>query len=783
MSVDTASAALALPLHVADPPPQRARQVPARAVAPAHRSMATPDDRPGDGVRDIAAGFTLEWAGMLAALACVGAALATSLWHAHGAVEAAERDRLAVQARVVDENVAQQIDGVNRALASVRDDYLATSPWNVSTVMSARLKSIADALPGVRSMVLLDAEGNVGATSVGPLIGRDFSDRDYFRAARSSHDASTLHVAAPYRTSLGTWTIVFTRAIVSPSGSFVGVVAAALEPEYFEVLMRSVLYAPDMAVSLGHSDGKTFVTMPRDDARPGTGGSGPRLAATREISPGALRMDRPLVAAVSRSEAAVFRDWQHQSFQYAAFLGLLCAGAAFGLHRAQARRVEVAALRTAASAERQSHAAQLALALRSADMGLWAWDLANDRYTFDATGSRDVGLDIDGPDQLDRDWRRAIHNADRPLLMAAVEAHFRGDVETFDAEFRVRHHDGSWIWMHSRGRIVERDGFGAPSKMAGTHLNITTRKRAEARIARTGEMLRRTGELANIGGWELELASGRLEWSEQVFRIHDLDLGEAPPLDGSIAYYAPEAQPQITAAIELATADGTPWDLELAFVTARGRPRWVRTQGVALMEDGKPSRLLCALQDVTERKTTALELLRLNEQLQRLSTTDPLTEVGNRRLFDQTLHTEWARAARRGEQVGLLMIDIDHFKEYNDHYGHPAGDACLRQVARLVGDAVRRGGELVSRYGGEEFALLLPGAALGDALQAAERCSQLIAEAKIEHRASPMSAWVTVSIGAASQSASSNSRCEGLVDIADAALYRAKRCGRGRIES
>jgi diguanylate cyclase (GGDEF)-like protein len=90
------------------------------------------------------------------------------------------------------------------------------------------------------------------------------------------------------------------------------------------------------------------------------------------------------------------------------------------------------------------------------------------------------------------------------------------------------------------------------------------------------------------------------------------------------------------------------------------------------------------------------------------------------------------------------MIDIDHFKEYNDHYGHPAGDACLRQVARMVGEAMRRGGELVARYGGEEFALLLPGADLDEARQAAERCARLLGDAKIEHRASPTSAWVTV---------------------------------------
>ncbi|HZV91713.1 MAG TPA: diguanylate cyclase, partial [Caldimonas sp.] len=166
-----------------------------------------------------------------------------------------------------------------------------------------------------------------------------------------------------------------------------------------------------------------------------------------------------------------------------------------------------------------------------------------------------------------------------------------------------------------------------------------------------------------------------------------------------------------------------------------------------------------------------------------LSTTDALTEVGNRRLFDQTLKAEWARAARRHEPVGLLMIDIDHFKDYNDHYGHPAGDACLRRVARMVGEAVRRGGELVARYGGEEFALLLPGADLDDARSAAERCRQIVGDAKIEHRASATSAWLTLSIGVASQTASAGVDCAVLVEVADAALYRAKRCGRARIES
>ena len=757
--------------------------------------------------------FAAEWIILGLGLAIAGALTGWTLYKQHQGVDATERDRLRVQARVVDDNVGQQLDGMNRALASVRSEYLATPLHSVSTLLSIRLKALSDAIPGVRSMVLLDADGTVVASSVDAMLGRDFGDRDYFRTARSNGDASTLHVAAPFKTSLGNYTVVFARTVTTANGAFAGAVAAALEPEYFEVLMRSVLYAPDMWVSLGHADGKTFVTMPRNIDRlegdwqqaaaarglirgapietavvvgsvgPGSDGSGPppRITAWRRLDPAGLHMDKPLVIAVSRALPEVFGPWRQQALTYAAFFLLLSGGAAFGLHRGQWRRRSFAVLEASAANERRQSAEQLALALQGADLGLWDWDLVSDRFTFNDLAHRQVGYTAAGLDSLG-DWRQLVHRSDGARLIAAVETHFRGESPALECEFRIRHQDGHWVWLLTRGKVVERDGSGAPLRLAGTHIDVTERKLAESRIERTTEMLRRTGELALIGGWELDLETQHLSWSEQVYRIHEVEPGTAPSVDGAIDFYAPDARPVISAALDAAIADGTPWDLELPFVTARGNPRWVRAQGVAIVEDGKTVRLLGAFQDITERKTTALEMIRLNEQLTRLSTTDALTEVGNRRLFDQTLKTEWLRASRRGEAIGLLMIDIDHFKEYNDHYGHPAGDACLRQVARMVSASVRRGGELVARYGGEEFALLLPAADLESARQVAERCMQKVADAKIEHRASASSAWLSISIGVASQSASPEVDCSVLVDTADAALYRAKRCGRGRVE-
>jgi diguanylate cyclase (GGDEF)-like protein/PAS domain S-box-containing protein len=802
------------PALLGDPdllPPGVAARPPSPALAPHPAAAPHPVGGPAARADDdrFTRQFTAEWIALLVGLAVLAMLIAWSLFQAHEAVDATERDRLRVQARVVDDNVGQQLDGMNRALASVGEEFLSTPIHSVSTLLSVRMKALSDAIPGVRSMVLLDVDGNVVASSVDTLLGRDFADRDYFRAARAGRSARTLHVAAPLKTSLGSYTVVFAREIRAANGSFVGAVAAALEPEYFKVLMRSVLYAPDMWIALGHGDGKMFVTVPEDPRRiegqsqpafaaigrqraddgaativiGAIGGSDEtRMTALGQISPPALQMDRPLVIAVSRATPALFAAWRQQALADLTFFVVLGAGAAFGLYRGQWRRKAYSLLEASAERERRKNAQQLELALEGADLGLWDWDIRNDRFNHNEVVRRELGY---APAELGDSgsaWRNIVHRDDAERLISSIEAHFRRESASYECEFRVRHKDGHWVWLLSRGKVVERDALDTPVRMTGTHMDLTRRKSTEAEVQRSAEMLRRTGELANIGGWELDLATMRYDWTEQVFRIHEVEPGPTPRLEKAMAHYPPEGRPALLAAIEAGAREGTPWDLELPFVTARGNPRWVRSQGVAVCEDGRPVRLLGAFQDITEKKNNALELHRLNEELTRLSTTDALTEVGNRRLFDQTLKAEWMRAARRQGPIGLLMIDVDHFKEYNDHYGHPAGDAVLRQIARMVGESVRRGGELVARYGGEEFALLLPGADLEAACAVAERCRQRVIDAKIEHRASTTSAWLGVSIGVASQLATAGVDCGALVEIADAALYRAKRCGRGRIE-
>lgn len=160
---------------------------------------------------------------------------------------------------------------------------------------------------------------------------------------------------------------------------------------------------------------------------------------------------------------------------------------------------------------------------------------------------------------------------------------------------------------------------------------------------------------------------------------------------------------------------------------------------------------------------------------------DPLTGLPNRRYLDAHLQTEWRRMLREQQPLAVLFIDIDHFKHYNDHYGHAAGDACLRTVAACLTGAIRRSGDVVVRYGGEEFIGVLPHTDTAGAQDMAQRLMAAVAAAHVPHAASPTSPLLTVSIGYASMIPSSTTSPQDLLARADEALYAAKAGGRNRV--
>jgi diguanylate cyclase (GGDEF)-like protein len=186
-------------------------------------------------------------------------------------------------------------------------------------------------------------------------------------------------------------------------------------------------------------------------------------------------------------------------------------------------------------------------------------------------------------------------------------------------------------------------------------------------------------------------------------------------------------------------------------------------------------------QEIQQRREAETALQQANAELQRLAHQDGLTEVANRRRFDQHLEQEWLRLTREQSYLSLLMCDIDFFKNFNDTYGHLEGDRCLQRVAGVLRQSARRPADLVARYGGEEFAILMPNTDTAGAAAIAEQIRLHVAKLAIPHEDSAIAAHVTISIGVATLQPRPNSEPAILITSADYALYRAKELGRNRV--
>lgn len=255
--------------------------------------------------------------------------------------------------------------------------------------------------------------------------------------------------------------------------------------------------------------------------------------------------------------------------------------------------------------------------------------------------------------------------------------------------------------------------------------------------------------------------------------------------------------------LELAARlDGGPWTAQPTRLSISHPPPWHRDARVRIaatllallaLAIGVRARTLALRQRAAQLDLLVAErtaaLADANHQLERLARTDPLTGVGNRRSFVEGLERDWREAARQQQPLSLIALDVDAFKAYNDHYGHPAGDACLRGVADILRDCLARQPSpplraddwLLARTGGEEFAVLLRGVASPDARQLAEALRRAVAERAMPHGYSPAADRVTVSLGVASISPRAGDDAQSLVARADVALYCAKAAGRNRV--
>lgn len=398
-------------------------------------------------------------------------------------------------------------------------------------------------------------------------------------------------------------------------------------------------------------------------------------------------------------------------------------------------------------------------------------ELDRDIAFCDRTIRQDVPMVVD---DLTRDAR--FH--DNPLVVDAGLRFYAGTAIHVADQAGVRQPIGTLCVLDDSPRSLNAAGHAALCHLASlAEALIAARRTAQeavriatageelvGRLARSDRIFRQAERIAMIGSWRLTLADSRLEWSDNVFRIHGLPIGAMPALENALDFYPPHARKTVRETLDKTLATGESFDFETDFVTADGRQRRVRSVVEAEMTDGTVHTLVGVFQDITERH-------QLETQLRRSADTDALTGIANRAAFDRELEAAMSRARRDGTPLMLTLIDLDGFKAINDSLGHDAGD----DVLRMTGAALTEpwlGRCFAARIGGDEFAVIVT----DPQMIAGADDLRLGIEAAL--RVSVEANGITMTSGGSIGMATFDEDCHSLRDFArraDTVLYAAKR--------
>jgi diguanylate cyclase (GGDEF)-like protein/PAS domain S-box-containing protein len=503
--------------------------------------------------------FHAEWLALGSVLLVVAAFLGGTLYRERAGVESTEGDRLQVQARVIDENLIRQLEGAYKALGGISDELKSADLPLADPSLTRELKLLTDAMPGISAMLVLDAGGTIVASSRDGLVGKNFRQREYFDAPRQGADPAKLYVSAPFMTTLKTYVVIVSRVLTDRNGRFLGVVTATLDPDYFNVVLKSVLYAPDMRTTLIHHDGKIFLNLPFNSAALGIDLSAPesffsrhqrahtvstlatgnaattgdeRMIALRTVDRGDLHIDKPMVASVGRNLAAIYAPWRARAWQLGGLFSTLALGAIIALWLNHRRRHTFGLIAEAVVRERQAATERFELALRGADLGLWDLQVPSDSLVVNARERALLGYEPDEALPPAGAWRDMIHPDDRALTAASIQPHLRGETAAYACEHRMRHKAGHYVWLSNHAMIVERDASGAPLRIVGTHLDITERKRSEERLRLAAAQLRESEEELRLVTDHMPALVSRLDL-DQRFRFVNRAYGDWMRIDSS----------------------------------------------------------------------------------------------------------------------------------------------------------------------------------------------------------------------------------------------------------
>jgi PAS domain S-box-containing protein len=555
-------------------------------------------------------------------------------------------------------------------------------------------------MPGVRTLQILNGDGRVVAASRPELPGSDFSHRDYFKTPRQNPDPDRLYVSAPFKTSLGVYGINVARTISGAKGEFGGDIVATLDPEYFKTLMTSVLYAPDMWTAIAHGDGVLFLIVPeregqigRNIAQPGSfftrhrdGGNATsiltgivhttgdeRMMAQRNHPagwPGTGRRWSSPPAAIS----VLFPPWRHdaQAQSAVALIALLSTGG-LRIHQRRQREFDRQA---AADAEAIRSSEQFMRMLTDnipGMVGYWTADLrcgfANKAYFewFGKTPEQMRGIRIQ--DLMGEE----LFRKNEPYIRAAL----RGERQQFERTLTKA--DGSV--GHTWAQYIPNIDDGQVKGFFVLVSDVTALKQAEIALAESEWKLRTI--IATEPECEGAMPDGTLKQMNRAgLAMIEADSEEQVIGRKVVEIVAPPYREAFLALNERVNR-GESGSLEFEIVGLKGGHRWLDTHAVPMRDaEGTITGLLGVTRDITRRK-------KVEQALERLAQTDFLTGLANRRHFLTLAEQELSRTLRYGGPLSMLMMDIDHFKDINDTYGHRTGDTVLEHLGELCRQALR----------------------------------------------------------------------------------------------